>query len=155
MKGKNVCVINRSEVVGRPLAAMLANDGADVYSIDISSTYLMKRGKMIEVCIITSSVSCYLMYDVACLRLQHVTAALRNEKPSRRESTLVFFLGMPSQHKQYACCSALSMLLNVYEGCMWLSRLLVLSVFPSGIGASGGPRQESSHHHHRRADQGL
>jgi hypothetical protein len=55
MKGKNVCVINRSEVVGRPLAAMLANDGADVYSIDISSTYLMKRGKMIEVCESASS----------------------------------------------------------------------------------------------------
>jgi hypothetical protein len=26
-------VINRSEIVGRPLAAMLANDGATVYSV--------------------------------------------------------------------------------------------------------------------------
>jgi methylenetetrahydrofolate dehydrogenase (NAD+) len=49
MTGKKICIINRSEIVGRPLAALCANDGADVYSIDISSTYLMKRGKMSEV----------------------------------------------------------------------------------------------------------
>ncbi|EGO27735.1 hypothetical protein SERLADRAFT_461678 [Serpula lacrymans var. lacrymans S7.9] len=35
--GKTVTVINRSEVVGRPLAAMLANDGARVFSADIDS----------------------------------------------------------------------------------------------------------------------
>ena len=49
MKGKSVAVINRSEIVGRPLAAMLANDGADVYSIDLNGVYLMRRGKMMEV----------------------------------------------------------------------------------------------------------
>ena len=30
LRGKKVTVVNRSEVVGRPLAAMLANDGAQV-----------------------------------------------------------------------------------------------------------------------------
>ncbi|KAF8559442.1 NAD(P)-binding protein [Imleria badia] len=35
--GKTVTVINRSEVVGRPLAALLANDGARVFSVDIDS----------------------------------------------------------------------------------------------------------------------
>lgn len=35
--GKTVTVINRSEVVGRPLAALLANDGAHVFSVDIDS----------------------------------------------------------------------------------------------------------------------
>ena len=35
--GKTISVINRSEVVGRPLAALLANDGARVFSIDIDS----------------------------------------------------------------------------------------------------------------------
>ncbi|KAJ1582903.1 hypothetical protein NDA12_005301 [Ustilago hordei] len=35
--GKTITVINRSEVVGRPLAALLSNDGAKVYSIDIDS----------------------------------------------------------------------------------------------------------------------
>jgi hypothetical protein len=49
MKGRSVVVINRSEIVGRPLAAMLANDGADVYSVDLNGVYLMRRGKMIEV----------------------------------------------------------------------------------------------------------
>ncbi|KAF8680979.1 Tetrahydrofolate dehydrogenase/cyclohydrolase, catalytic domain [Rhizoctonia solani] len=35
--GRTVTIINRSEVVGRPLAALLANDGARVFSIDIDS----------------------------------------------------------------------------------------------------------------------
>lgn len=35
--GKTVTVINRSEVVGRPLAALLANDGARVFSVDIDT----------------------------------------------------------------------------------------------------------------------
>mmetsp|Transcript_12351 Transcript_12351/g.26074 ORF Transcript_12351/g.26074 Transcript_12351/m.26074 type:complete len:342 (-) Transcript_12351:37-1062(-) len=46
MKGKSAVVINRSEVVGRPLAAMLANDGAKVYSVDIDSLYIFRRGKL-------------------------------------------------------------------------------------------------------------
>lgn len=36
LAGVTACVINRSELVGRPLAAMLANDGARVHSLDIS-----------------------------------------------------------------------------------------------------------------------
>ncbi|MCZ2402909.1 bifunctional methylenetetrahydrofolate dehydrogenase/methenyltetrahydrofolate cyclohydrolase [Paenarthrobacter sp. Z7-10] len=35
LAGMNVCVINRSDIVGRPLSAMLANDGAEVISFDI------------------------------------------------------------------------------------------------------------------------
>lgn len=35
-----VTVINRSETVGRPLAAMLANSGARVYSVDITGNQL-------------------------------------------------------------------------------------------------------------------
>ncbi|KAN0116006.1 NAD(P)-binding protein [Russula decolorans] len=35
--GRTVTVINRSEVVGRPLAALLANDGARVFSVEIDS----------------------------------------------------------------------------------------------------------------------
>ena len=46
MEGKTVTIINRSEIVGRPLAAMLANDGSDVYSIDIDSIYLFRGGKL-------------------------------------------------------------------------------------------------------------
>lgn len=46
--GKTVVVVNRSEVVGRPLAAMLANDGAEVYSIDIDNVYIFRRGKLEE-----------------------------------------------------------------------------------------------------------
>lgn len=38
--GRRVCIFNRSEVVGRPLAAMLANDGAEVVSFDIDGPQL-------------------------------------------------------------------------------------------------------------------
>eukprot|EP00300_Choanocystis_sp_HF-7_P023368 c2354_g1_i1.p1 GENE.c2354_g1_i1~~c2354_g1_i1.p1 ORF type:complete len:341 (+),score=83.18 c2354_g1_i1:32-1024(+) len=42
--GKTIAVVNRSEVVGRPLAALLANDGAKVYSIDILDVQEFHRG---------------------------------------------------------------------------------------------------------------
>lgn len=37
LHGKVITVVNRSEVVGRPLAALLSNDGASVYSADVDS----------------------------------------------------------------------------------------------------------------------
>ncbi|CAM9388914.1 unnamed protein product [Chrysoparadoxa australica] len=48
MSGKTVTIVNRSEIVGRPLAAMLANDGACIYSIDIDSIFKFVRGKIIK-----------------------------------------------------------------------------------------------------------
>lgn len=48
LAGVDITVINRSDIVGRPLAALLANDGADVYSVDIDSLYLFRRGKLIQ-----------------------------------------------------------------------------------------------------------
>ncbi|KAI3632507.1 hypothetical protein MIR68_009613 [Amoeboaphelidium protococcarum] len=45
LHGKTVCVINRSEVVGRPLAALLANDGAKVFSVDIKDIQVFTRGQ--------------------------------------------------------------------------------------------------------------
>lgn len=42
--GKKVMVVNRSEIVGRPLAALLANDGATVYSVDINDIQQLTRG---------------------------------------------------------------------------------------------------------------
>jgi methylenetetrahydrofolate dehydrogenase (NAD+) len=44
LNGKTITIINRSEVIGRPLAALLANDGAHVYSIDIDDTLEFNRG---------------------------------------------------------------------------------------------------------------
>ncbi|CCF59446.1 hypothetical protein KAFR_0H00370 [Kazachstania africana CBS 2517] len=46
--GKKCMVINRSEIVGRPLAALLANDGAIVYSIDINNIQKFTRGESIQ-----------------------------------------------------------------------------------------------------------
>ncbi|KAI6783705.1 Methylenetetrahydrofolate dehydrogenase [NAD(+)]-like protein [Emericellopsis cladophorae] len=46
--GKTITVINRSEVNGRPLAALLANDGATVYSVDITGVQLFTRGQGIK-----------------------------------------------------------------------------------------------------------
>lgn len=46
--GKVITVINRSEVVGRPLAALLSNDGAKVYSIDLGSIQEFNKRISIE-----------------------------------------------------------------------------------------------------------
>lgn len=46
--GHTICVVNRSEVVGRPLAALLANDGARVYSVDITGVQEFSRGEGIK-----------------------------------------------------------------------------------------------------------
>ena len=43
--GRVITVVNRSEVVGRPLAALLANDGACVYSIDVTGVQQFTRGE--------------------------------------------------------------------------------------------------------------
>lgn len=43
--GKKCVVINRSEIVGRPLAALLANDGAEVYSVDVNNIQKFNRGQ--------------------------------------------------------------------------------------------------------------
>jgi methylenetetrahydrofolate dehydrogenase (NAD+) len=46
--GKTITIINRSEVNGRPLAALLANDGATVYSVDITGVQIFTRGQGIR-----------------------------------------------------------------------------------------------------------
>ncbi len=43
-RGKTATVFNRSEVVGRPLAAMLAHDGARVFSFDVDGVLLYEDG---------------------------------------------------------------------------------------------------------------
>ena len=45
LSGHTITVINRSEVVGRPLAALLANDGASVYSVDVTGVQQFTRGE--------------------------------------------------------------------------------------------------------------
>src|SRR6185312_13921742 len=48
LHGRHITVINRSEVVGRPLAALLANDGAKVYSVDENGILEFHRGEGIK-----------------------------------------------------------------------------------------------------------
>ncbi|GAA2175361.1 bifunctional methylenetetrahydrofolate dehydrogenase/methenyltetrahydrofolate cyclohydrolase [Agrococcus versicolor] len=42
LEGITACVVNRSDIVGRPLAAMLANDGARVHSLDVHGSLLLE-----------------------------------------------------------------------------------------------------------------
>ena len=44
LRGSVITIVNRSEIFGRPLAAMLANDGAMVFSVDIDSIVAFKEG---------------------------------------------------------------------------------------------------------------
>lgn len=45
LHGRVITIINRSEVVGRPLAALLANDGAKVHSVDVTGCLEFTRGE--------------------------------------------------------------------------------------------------------------
>lgn len=47
--GRTICVVNRSEVVGRPLAALLANDGARVFSVDLDGVQEFSKRKVVAV----------------------------------------------------------------------------------------------------------
>ncbi|WP_226345833.1 bifunctional methylenetetrahydrofolate dehydrogenase/methenyltetrahydrofolate cyclohydrolase [Agilicoccus flavus] len=42
LEGVTACVINRSDIVGRPLSAMLANDGAEVISLDLDGAQVFE-----------------------------------------------------------------------------------------------------------------
>ncbi|MGH2835855.1 MAG: tetrahydrofolate dehydrogenase/cyclohydrolase catalytic domain-containing protein [Solirubrobacteraceae bacterium] len=42
LEGVVACVINRSDIVGRPLSAMLANDGATVISLDLTGAVVFE-----------------------------------------------------------------------------------------------------------------
>ncbi|GAA5930223.1 hypothetical protein JCM3775_004333 [Rhodotorula graminis] len=44
--GRTITVVNRSEVVGRPLAALLSNDGARVFSVDLDGIQEFTRRKV-------------------------------------------------------------------------------------------------------------
>jgi methylenetetrahydrofolate dehydrogenase (NADP+)/methenyltetrahydrofolate cyclohydrolase len=48
LRGKKVTIFNRSEVVGRPLASMLSNDGAEVYSFDVSGPIGFRKSGQFE-----------------------------------------------------------------------------------------------------------
>ncbi|MEL6349868.1 MAG: tetrahydrofolate dehydrogenase/cyclohydrolase catalytic domain-containing protein [Myxococcota bacterium] len=55
LTGQTITVFNRSEVVGRPLASMLANDGATVYSFDVHGPLKLSPGGALSETDITRS----------------------------------------------------------------------------------------------------
>tara|TARA_B100001142_G_scaffold242003_1_gene241062 strand:+ start:1340 stop:2242 length:903 start_codon:yes stop_codon:yes gene_type:complete len=62
---KTITIINRSKILGQPLARMLANDGALVYSVDIDSMYKIYKNDTIK--INTSTENACLLSDVVIL----------------------------------------------------------------------------------------
>ena len=47
-QNKTVTIFNRSEVVGEPLAYMIANDGAKVFSFDLNDTLEITKNKRVQ-----------------------------------------------------------------------------------------------------------
>lgn len=43
LRNQTICIINRSEVVGKPLADLLASQGAQVYSVDLEDVRIFQR----------------------------------------------------------------------------------------------------------------
>ncbi|KAI9226658.1 MAG: hypothetical protein DHS80DRAFT_32522 [Piptocephalis tieghemiana] len=64
LHGRTIVIVNRSEVVGRPLAALLANDGARVFSVDINDVKEFHRGPGISLSRHEVTESSYTLTDV-------------------------------------------------------------------------------------------
>jgi methylenetetrahydrofolate dehydrogenase (NAD+) len=43
LSNRTICIINRSDVVGVPLAELLASQGAQVYSVDLEDVHIFQR----------------------------------------------------------------------------------------------------------------
>jgi methylenetetrahydrofolate dehydrogenase (NAD+) len=108
-KGTVVTIINRSEIFGRPLAAMLANAGASVYSVDVDSILLFRDGgrirrcndstKTLEVCVRKSSVVVsgvpYPDFTIPCEWIKEGTTFVNvSEYPNVCEETLMDIPGL-------------------------------------------------------------
>jgi methylenetetrahydrofolate dehydrogenase (NAD+) len=104
-----VTIINRSEIFGRPLAAMLANAGASVYSVDVDSILLFRDGgrirrcndstKTLEVCVRKSSVVVsgvpYPDFTIPCEWIKEGTTFVNvSEYPNVCEETLMDIPGL-------------------------------------------------------------
>lgn len=61
--GRTITVINRSEVVGRPLAALLANDGARVFSVDVDNIQEFSRRRSTSASKASSSLPHHVVKD--------------------------------------------------------------------------------------------
>lgn len=81
--GKVITVVNRSEIVGRPLAALLANDGATVYSVDITGVQKFTRGEGLK----------HVKHHVVDLDDENKTKNLLQEVASQSD---VIITGVPS-----------------------------------------------------------
>ena len=74
LAGVTAVVYNRSEVVGRPLGAMLANDGATVYSVDVTGMLVYSKGRVAGTIKVEET-----LVDAASLK---VFSLKRSERPS-------------------------------------------------------------------------
>lgn len=96
LHGKIITVINRSEVVGRPLAALLANDGAKVYSVDENGIIEFHRGEGLklrkhEVCLCLVCIHSKTPTDILCRFLKRIFHLTRPSK-CQMLSLLVYHL---------------------------------------------------------------
>lgn len=73
--GKVVTVVNRSETVGRPLAIMLANLGALVYSVDLDSIQTFEKHGPSSLCINHTSLKSTQCFEMSDLVISAVPSA--------------------------------------------------------------------------------
>lgn len=83
--GKTITIVNRSDIVGRPLAALCANDGATVYSVDVSGVRRYTRDRL--------QLSCHRWEDVEMTMQQ---AAAQSD---------VIICGVPSEQFKFPSSS--------------------------------------------------
>jgi methylenetetrahydrofolate dehydrogenase (NADP+)/methenyltetrahydrofolate cyclohydrolase len=113
--GRTVCVFNRSEVVGRPLAAMLANDGADVLSFDVDGAQRFRASGVEET------------------RIDRATALARADVVITGVPSREFPLVQASEIKAGAACLNFSTVKNfapdvVEKAAVWIPRVGPMTV---------------------------
>ncbi len=92
--GKQISIFNRSEVIGRPLAVMMSNDGARVYSFDINGPLLFENAKPFEIDISRSDALA--RSDIVITGVPHQAFARIRSNEIRPETVCVNFSSTPN-----------------------------------------------------------
>jgi 5,10-methylene-tetrahydrofolate dehydrogenase/methenyl tetrahydrofolate cyclohydrolase len=124
LDGVCACVINRSETVGRPLSAMLANDGATVTSLDLTGA---------------------VVFEPAIGRHAHVVRDSNRDRATALKEADVVITGVPSRAftlvtgeeiKAGAICVNFSQFRNFDESVLEVASALIPRVGPMTVAMS-------------------
>jgi len=108
LEGRRVTIFNRSEVVGRPLASMMAHDGASVLSFDVDGPLLFAPPSTPEG--------------------SHVVHETSVTRPTALASSDIVITGVPSKNFEWVRAS------EIREGCLCINFSTIKNFAPDIVG---------------------